>query len=195
MGMRKYYFSLYGFLAGMILLTGCSSGTIESGNQFDLVEFPDGSIAYLNQQSSVKFDKTFMSREVTMKGEVFFDVQPGDTPFIVHSSLGDVEVVGTEFNVNATSEELEVEVEEGIVSVKGKDEQVRVKKGQRAFIRVNHNKIQVGNASFKYRIWIKELEKSFKAAGKEFKRGAKAVKKESKGLTKDLNKELKKLKK
>ena len=193
--MSKFHFRLLLVFTGLSVLTGCSSITVESGDQFEAVEFPDGSIAYLNQESSVQYDTDFNVRTVTISGEVYFEVEPGDTPFVVHSALGEVEVLGTEFNVNASEDELEVEVEEGEVSVKGEGEPSRIKKGQRAVIQVDHSEIQVGKASFTYRVWMRELRSYFKAAGKEFKRGSKVVKKESKELKKDISKELKKLNK
>lgn len=64
----------------------------------------DGSEIWLNSLSQIKFPFVFAKnkREVWIKGEAYFKVAKNKArPFIVHTSLTDIQVLGTEFNVNA----------------------------------------------------------------------------------------------
>lgn len=82
----------------------------------------DGSIIKLNQNSKLQYPESFDEaiREVSLTGEAFFSVSPNpEKPFIIHSGVVDVKVVGTSFNVNASPENniIEVFVKEGKVVV------------------------------------------------------------------------------
>jgi len=84
------------------------------GRQYQLV-LPDGSKVWLNSASSITFPIAFIGseRRVTITGEVYFEVAhlsskdgAGKVPFIVKIDAlsgngGEVEVVGTHFNINA----------------------------------------------------------------------------------------------
>ena len=61
---------------------------------------PDGSHVWLNSDSRLEFcgDLSGKVREVSLKGEAFFDVMPSDKYFIVDMGGIDVKVLGTEFN-------------------------------------------------------------------------------------------------
>ncbi len=67
------------------------------------LELADGSMVWLNAGSSLKFPVSFSGsvRQVFLQGEGYFDVMPGNIPFIVTTSEVDVEVLGTSFNVSA----------------------------------------------------------------------------------------------
>ena len=63
----------------------------------------DGSEVWLNSLSQLKFPFIFSKdkREVWINGEAYFKVAKNRLwPFIVHTSLTDIQVLGTEFNVN-----------------------------------------------------------------------------------------------
>jgi hypothetical protein len=65
---------------------------------------PDGSSVWLNASSNLTYDKDFGKelREVNLTGEAFFDVVKDPShPFIIHTKVIDVKVLGTEFNVKA----------------------------------------------------------------------------------------------
>lgn len=65
---------------------------------------PDGSIITMNGNSQLTYPEYFngKTREVSLKGEMFFDIKPdAEHPFIIHTGSLDVKVVGTSFNVNA----------------------------------------------------------------------------------------------
>jgi transmembrane sensor len=67
-------------------------------------QLPDGSKVMLNAGSTLTMAQDFNtnSREVTLEGEAFFDVShnPGK-PFIIHTTVMNVKVLGTVFNVKA----------------------------------------------------------------------------------------------
>ncbi len=77
------------------------------------VELGDGSFVTLNANSLLKYPKKFdkESRELSLKGEAFFDVVPDKTrPFIVSAGDIEVKVLGTSFNVNAYEDNKAIEV-------------------------------------------------------------------------------------
>jgi transmembrane sensor len=68
------------------------------------IQLPDGSSVWLNSSSSLTYDKNFGKsiREVNLVGEAFFDVAKDSShPFIIHTAVVDVRVLGTAFNVMA----------------------------------------------------------------------------------------------
>ena len=63
----------------------------------------DGTVVTLNSSSSLRFPFSFTgnTREVEVRGEAYFEVaKNADKPFIVHTPNGDIQVLGTSFNVN-----------------------------------------------------------------------------------------------
>lgn len=84
------------------------------GGQFH-VTLPDGTNVWLNAASSIHFPTQFngSQRKVSVSGEAYFEVRKDPTkPFIVAitpsplgEGRGEVEVLGTHFNVNAYSDE------------------------------------------------------------------------------------------
>ncbi|WP_160713605.1 FecR family protein [Chitinophaga solisilvae] len=84
------------------------AAAISAGNEpRKTVVLPDGSSIILRQHSEVALAPGFntTNRELTLTGEAFFDVAPGARhPFIVHTTLADITVLGTVFNINACTE-------------------------------------------------------------------------------------------
>lgn len=78
------------------------------GRQFRLV-LPDGTKVWMNAASSLRYPTIFAGnkRWVKVTGEVFFEVAPDHKqPFLVDiDNRAQVEVLGTQFNVNAYSNE------------------------------------------------------------------------------------------
>jgi len=73
------------------------------GKQFKIT-LADGTNVWLNAASSLKYPVAFQSakREVYLTGEGYFEVSKDTSkPFIVHSKESQIEVTGTEFNINA----------------------------------------------------------------------------------------------
>ena len=92
--------------------------------QADNIEqlLPDGSVVSLHAGSQLTYPEKFTSktRNVKLKGEAYFKVMhDGSRPFIVATGDARVEVLGTEFNVNTSSAEgnMEVVLTSGKVSV------------------------------------------------------------------------------
>jgi transmembrane sensor len=70
------------------------------------VVLPDGSAIVLRENSTVQLSPGFNreNRKLTLTGEAFFDVtQNSQHPFIVHTAVVDIKVLGTVFNVSAYS--------------------------------------------------------------------------------------------
>ena len=172
-----------------------SSVKISSKDSFEIVEFPDGSKAYLNNNSSIEYDKNFDERLVKQNGEVFFEVTKGVSPFIVKTNAGEIQVLGTKFNVKSNKKELEVEVEEGSVELKIDKLVKNVKKGQKAVFKDVEKSIKIAKAEFKHKKWLNSLDKEFKKLGKEISKESKKIKKESKKVGKEVKKGIKKFKK
>lgn len=74
---------------------------------------PDGSIVFLNRNSSLSYRADFGKKErrVTLTGEAFFEISANETkPFIVDAGNASVKVVGTSFNVITNNDRSAVEV-------------------------------------------------------------------------------------
>ncbi len=84
------------------------------------VLLPDGSQVKLNAESAIEYNKSWETRELSLRGEAFFMVQPG-TDFTVITSLGSVSVLGTSFNVLQRDDRLEVACKTGKVQVNLED--------------------------------------------------------------------------
>lgn len=66
------------------------------------VTLPDGSTAELNSGSSLRYARHFSdTRLVDLQGEAFFEVVKETRPFVVRTFNAQVEVLGTQFNVQA----------------------------------------------------------------------------------------------
>ena len=78
-----------------------------------IITFSDGSKAYLNAESEVRYPQLFSEskREVALKGEAYFEINRDvKRPFIIHSENIIIEVLGTKFNVNAYPENNSIQV-------------------------------------------------------------------------------------
>ncbi|MFK7747202.1 MAG: FecR family protein [Kordia sp.] len=89
------------------------------------VLLPDGSEAILNAKSTLSFNKNSWNtdRTVSLDGEAYFKVKKGEK-FTVASTSGNVEVLGTQFNVLTDADDIfEVKCHEGKVKVTSKTEE------------------------------------------------------------------------
>jgi len=69
---------------------------------------PDGTKVWLNAESSLRYPTSFVTneREVELTGEGYFEVTPdAKRPFIVKTAKQQLKVLGTEFNLNAYTNE------------------------------------------------------------------------------------------
>ena len=116
------------------------------GGQFQ-VTLPDGSKAWLNAASTLSYPVRFAAgeRRVKMTGEVYFEVakqtmkhSAGRVPFFVETDKQTIQVLGTQFNVNAYADEPSVRTTlvEGSVRIEGAGSagSVLLKPGQQAVL-------------------------------------------------------------
>lgn len=112
--------------------------TTARGESYKLI-LPDGSKAWLNAASSVRFPVSFTGNErrIEITGEVLMEVVSNKTkPFIVSVNNTEVKVLGTVFNVNS------YEKEDGIITtlVEGK---VLLTKGNKSLVLTPGQQAQV----------------------------------------------------
>lgn len=116
----------------------------QTGDYVDSLRLPDNSMVFLNNHSSLKYLKNFNDgkRTVSLDGEGFFDVvNRTDNPFQVKTPEGvNVEVVGTTFHLEGGRgiDNVELNVTEGVVSLKYRDFSNKVEAGNSAVME-NHN--------------------------------------------------------
>lgn len=79
------------------------------------LNLPDGSEVILNANSTISYSEEW-DREVSLDGEAFFEVVEGGK-FLVKTSIGSVEVLGTSFNVFVRDSTFEVACKTGKVKV------------------------------------------------------------------------------
>ncbi|MBD8387692.1 FecR family protein [Dysgonomonas sp. BGC7] len=100
----------------------------------------DGSIVYLNTETSLKYPKSFEGdkRQIYLQGDAYFDIARNpEQPFIIETESVRIEVLGTAFNVNCTNKDIfSLSVQHGLVSVtiKSSNKSFRIKKGETAEI-------------------------------------------------------------
>ncbi len=115
--------------AAVVLIVGIFFNTVSYsttiGEQL-AITLPDGSTVDLNASSSLTHTRFFWSqhREIELDGEAFFKVTTG-TNFKVVTKLGQVEVLGTQFNVKNRSNEFQVGCYEGKVRVSSQKDSVQ----------------------------------------------------------------------
>jgi Fe2+-dicitrate sensor, membrane component len=111
------------------------------------IYLPDGTQVFLNASSSIRYPLTFAEKErlVTMTGEAYFNVKHSDTkPFKIQLHDQIIEDLGTEFNVNAYSDEPNIKTTliRGSVKITQSGNSVLLKPNQQA-ITNNSKPIQV----------------------------------------------------
>ncbi|NGM67269.1 FecR family protein [Sphingobacterium sp. SGR-19] len=124
--------------------------TTPKGGQIN-IRLPDGTKVWLNADSRIAFLSNLgtQDREVTVSGEAYFEVAKlADKRFIVKSTSGEIEVLGTKFNVRAYPEDksMQTALVEGSLAMKNHTERVVLKPNQ------------VGIASTSQRIIVSEHE-------------------------------------
>lgn len=117
--------------------------TTPIGGQYR-IELPDGSKVWLNAASSLKFPEVFSgkARIVELSGEAYFEVSKNkDMPFKVRSRLGEVEVLGTHFNVMSYNDEVSMKTTllEGSVRVNAGKEAKILKPGEQGVLNQSGN--------------------------------------------------------
>jgi transmembrane sensor len=109
------------------------------GGQYHII-LPDGSKAWLNAASSLRFPTSFTGKErnVEMTGEVYFEVAHNPKmPFVVKTKDTEITVLGTHFNVMAYADEkvLKTTLLEGSVKVSRSGSSAILSPGQQASLK------------------------------------------------------------
>jgi ferric-dicitrate binding protein FerR (iron transport regulator) len=129
---------LYKYAATILILcAGVYYFTLENKPSFK-TEFaethrfnlPDSSEVILNANSRISYSKKDWeeNRNITLEGEAYFKVQKGEK-FTVHTTLGKVSVLGTQFNIKKRAGFFEVKTYEGLVSVEYKNQLINLSEG------------------------------------------------------------------
>ncbi len=120
-------------IIGTVLFWTLSSGTtIQTGNAESLAySFPDNSQVELNASSKISYNEERWARErtLTLKGEAIFDVEKG-SPFKIKTAVGEVEVLGTRFNVFVRNNKMEVNCFSGSVRVSSGSDNIVLSRGE-----------------------------------------------------------------
>lgn len=100
--------------------------TTQAG-ETQVITLPDNSVVTLNAASSLSYteDAWEHERKIELEGEAYFDVEKGKS-FTVHTTGGQVTVLGTRFSVKNRPGFFDVRCYEGKVEVKGKGEPVQL---------------------------------------------------------------------
>lgn len=114
-----------------------------------MVRLPDGTKVWLNAESSLKFPLSFASdkREVTVSGEVYFEVEKDKArPFYVNVNGSKIEVLGTKFNIRNYQDEPDITtLISGSVQLKTKCGNVLLKPGEQVIYTRETNTLTVTN--------------------------------------------------
>ncbi|WCO02620.1 FecR family protein [Psychroserpens ponticola] len=148
---------------GLFSILGNDIVTIEThfGEQ-KTIALLDGSEVIINSKSTLTYDEDNWenNRTLNLKGEAYFKVKKGST-FTVETDNGNVQVLGTQFNVNSVSDLLEVVCFEGKVSVQTKNENY-ILLPTNTVRRINGDDIEKWDISIVNPSWING-ESSFKS--------------------------------
>ena len=117
---------------------------------------PDGSVITVNKGSSISYLSKFKgeTRQVSLKGEAFFNVTPNKKkPFIISVNDVQITVVGTSFNVKTVNGNTDVVVETGIVKVTRAGKTVELKANEEVVVNAKDSaltKEKVSDQLYKY---------------------------------------------
>ncbi|MBC9909438.1 FecR family protein [Chitinophaga varians] len=112
------------------------------------ITLPDGTKAWLNAASSIRFPAAFPAdeRKIIITGEAYLEVAPlAQKPFLVEANGTTIKVLGTSFNVNAYKDEAytKITLVTGSVKIKTNQREVTLKPGQQAATTGNNDDIKV----------------------------------------------------
>lgn len=84
---------------------------IPRGSKLNVV-LPDGSTAWINADSKLTYSSDFgrNNRNIELEGEGYFEVIPGEIPFIISTDSAQIKVLGTKFNVRNYKDDKTVRV-------------------------------------------------------------------------------------
>ena len=139
--------------------TAMTTVSVPSGQRVN-INLPDGTSVWLNSGTTMKYPSDFAKskeREIHLDGMAYFDVTKDEEhPFIVHTYLMDIEVVGTEFDVNVSSRRniFETSLLQGKITLSKpgvKDSQIPLEPHQKISLKNNRLRISYINDYDVYR--------------------------------------------
>jgi len=131
---------------------------IPLGGEYQLT-LSDGTKVWLNSESEIRYPVNFIgnNRKVDVKGEVYFDVAHNKAkPFIVGVKDVEIEVLGTEFNVEAYEDKNSVVTTliEGSVKLSKANETIIIEPNQQAIASSDDPKFKILEVDAKnYALW------------------------------------------
>ncbi len=124
--------------------------TIPRGGQFSIT-LSDGTQVWLNSESQLKYPVHFVKGEnrvvELVYGEAYFDVTPSSeyqgSGFKVFNNQQEVDVLGTEFNIKAYQDEVNIytTLVEGNVAIRYSGKNIKLKPSQQSIIDSNNNAV------------------------------------------------------
>lgn len=121
------------------------------GGQYAVL-LPDGSKVWLNSETSLEYSLNFVkNRKVKLKGEAYFDITKREVegenlqPFTINVSDQEVEVLGTQLNVQAYENEdvFSTTLVTGAVKIHADNNSVLLKPGEQAVLERSSDKLYV----------------------------------------------------
>jgi len=130
----------------VLLITLFNNSNIEittGAGEKRTISLLDGSKVHVNSVSSISYNNKFNieNRNIKLDGEAYFEIAKSTLPFIIESTYGNIEVLGTSFNVKDRPEGFELGVNEGLVTLKTKFKSQELKKGDCVQISESNNYI------------------------------------------------------
>lgn len=158
-------FTQLAIAASFAVLIGLTINWYFGGQEFILVnnesdttkeiKLEDGSTVWLASNSSMEYAEDFKSnRDIKLDGKAFFEVtKDPEHPFKIVTETGEVEVLGTGFNVVSTPNYTEVSVSHGLVALRNGKDEVKLASGKSA--KATKDEISpVSNTQPNYSAWI-----------------------------------------
>jgi ferric-dicitrate binding protein FerR (iron transport regulator) len=113
--------------------------TVPRGSQVVSLTLADGTKVWMNAASSMRYPTSFIGneRKVEITGEAYFEVtHNAKMPFRVKKGDAEIEVLGTNFNVNAYDDEnnIRITLVSGSVKIKKENQSMIIKPGDQAEI-------------------------------------------------------------
>ena len=150
---------LAAFSVGIWYVTSFKSNTIATASSSQQEVLEDNTEVFLNANSSLVVDKNFNknTREVWLTGEALFNVTKNSKPFIVHTTNGDITVLGTRFDVltDENHQLLVAELYEGSIKYTSENVDLTLKPGER--ITNLGNIVRRTELTNKSKSWDKEI--------------------------------------
>ncbi len=130
---------LLAVMFGGYKLFGTSSNNFvaftNQSNQVKTLNLEDGTTIYLAKHTTIEYQENFKNnRNIKLEGEAFFDVHRDENhPFVIKTNYGDVEVLGTSFDVNTKNNKTTVSVKSGKVELRNLNNKIILTKNESAF--------------------------------------------------------------